>query len=95
MTDMPGLLEIHVSGMVIIVRVQWLPGPNGRGALRARDRSRWLGALWCQVCNRLGYDHADIDALLEATRLGVDHAPAVAACGACGVFRCDRCRCCR
>lgn len=95
MTDMPGLLEIHVSGMVIVVRVQWLPGPRGRGAIRARDRATWDWALWCDACHTLGYDPADIDAVLEAQRLGVDHAPRVAACETCEALRCDRCRCCR
>ena len=77
--------------LVISVRIVWFPGPGGRGALRVRDNEVWESALWCQRCGHLGYDHADIDALLEAQRLGVAHAPRVVDCGSCGAPTCDRC----
>ena len=86
--------DVRGQGVAISVRLAWLPGPNGRGALRANDRVIWHGALWCRRCQALGYDHADIDVVLEAQRLGVDHAPRVAACPVCGTLACDACRCC-
>lgn len=91
----PGMLDVRMSGPVAItVRIQWWPGSGGRNAIRAQDRELWLGALWCQRCNRLGYNHDDIDAVLEAHRLSVDHAPRVAACSVCGALACDACGCC-
>lgn len=88
------MLGVHHGSVLIAVRIQWIPGPNGRGALRVRDNAIWQGTLWCCHCHGLGYDHGDIDALLEAQRLGVDHAPRVAVCSACGAIRCETCRCC-
>jgi len=78
--------------LVISVRIQWFPSPDGRGALRLRDGEIWYGARWCQRCNLLGYDHADVDDVLEAHRLGVDLAPLVADCEACGELVCVPCR---
>ena len=80
--------------LVIALRLVWFPCPGGRGAIRVRDHAFWETALWCRRCNRLGYDHEDIDAVLEAQRLGVDHAPRVAECSSCGAFTCDACACC-
>ena len=77
--------------LVISVRVVWFPCPGGRGALRTRDRVIWETALWCRRCFVLGFDHGNIDAFLEAQRLGVDHAPRVVDCDACGAPTCDAC----
>ena len=77
--------------LVISLRIAWFPGPDGRGAIRTRDLEIWETALWCRRCHVLGYDHGDIDALLEAQRLGIDHATRVASCGSCGALRCDAC----
>jgi hypothetical protein len=88
----PGMFEMRMPGPTVIsVRIQWLPGPQGRGAIRALDEALWETALWCHRCHGLGYDHGDIDAVLEARRLGVDHAPRVVACDACGAPTCDAC----
>ena len=75
----------------ISVRIVWFPGPDKRGAIRTRDLEIWESALWCSRCHALGYDHENIDAVLEAQRLGVDHAPRVVDCGSCGVPTCDAC----
>ena len=83
------ILDVSCSGTVIAVRIRWFPGPQGHGAIRARDREVWHTALWCHFCHRLGYDHGNIDAVLEAQRLGVDHAPRVV--DACGQPTCDAC----
>ncbi len=78
---------------MILVRVIWCPlRPKGRGALRLRDNQIWEHALWCQSCGLLGYDPSDIDAVIEAGRLGVDTAPRVVACGSCDRPTCDQCK---
>jgi len=68
--------EISCAGTTASVRILWMP-TVGRGALRLRDQLLWEGARQCRACQTLGYDHANIDAVLEARRLGLDHAPHV------------------
>jgi len=79
--------------MVIEVRIVWFPGPDGRGAIRVRDLAIWETALWCGRCWCLGYDHGDIDAVLEAQRLGVERAPRVVVCETCETLACEACLC--
>ena len=77
--------------LVIALRLVWFPCPGGRGAIRVRDHAFWETALWCKACLCLGYNHDDIDAVLEADRLGVRDARRVADCGSCGAPTCDAC----
>ena len=78
--------------IVIRVRFDWIPStPEWRGAIRASDGEIWNTARWCEACLAVGYDHADIDAVLEAQRLGLDHAPHVTECGFCTAPPCDGC----
>ena len=84
------VFEVTYCGMAIGLRIRWIPLP-GLGAVRMQDRLHWESARQCRSCQTLGYDHDDIDAVLEAHRLGVDHAPRVAACGACTAPTCDTC----
>jgi hypothetical protein len=87
--------------IVIRVRFDWIPAtPEWRGAIRASDGEIWDTARWCATCMAVGYDHGDIDAVLEAKRLGLDHAPSVTECSACAALVCNACaaptaaRCC-
>ena len=85
------VLDVTCGPVGIRVRVRWLPLPEG-GAVRASDELYWAGARACRHCAKVvGYDHGDIDALLEAQRLGLAHAPCVAPCERCGKAACDRC----
>lgn len=85
------MLNIRYGPVLIAVRIRWMPIPGG-GALRVGDGLYWEGARLCQRCLRLvGYDHGDIDAVLEAQRLGLAHAPCVASCERCGKATCERC----
>jgi len=83
------MLEVICRGVFIAVHVRWLPFPEG-GAVRKSDGEIWDGGQLCQ-CLRFGYDHTSIDAVLEAQRLGIAHAPRVVDCAACGRPTCDRC----
>ena len=78
--------------IVIRVRFDWIPAtPEWRGAIRASDGETWDTARWCGSCLAVGYDHGNIDAVLEAQRLGVESRPRVVACTLCGKSTCDAC----
>lgn len=78
--------------LLIRVTIVWIrASTEGRGALRLRDGEIWEHALWCRSCGTLGYDRGDIDAVLEADRLGVAACPRVVDCDACGKPTCDAC----
>ena len=76
---------------MIVVRVVWAPLPEWRGAFRVRDREVWQTGRWCGRCRKLGYDPNDVDAVLEAQRLGVAHAPEVVPCDVCQAPTCNAC----
>jgi len=84
------ILDVSYGGVVISVRLRWLFLP-GLGALRVADRAVWEGARQCAACRTLGYDHGDIDAVLEAQRLGIEHAPCIVPCASCDAPTCNAC----
>ena len=84
------LHEIIVVGTAIAYRTRWLRLAGG-GAVRTRDRLVWQSALCCQSCLHLGFDSGDIDAVLEAHRLGLADAPRVVPCPNCGTPSCEEC----
>lgn len=84
------LHEIIVAGTSIAYRTIWLRLAGG-GAVRPRDRLVWRSALCCLSCLRLGYDPGDIDAVLEAQRLGFADAPRMELCSKCRTPSCEEC----
>jgi len=83
-------IDLSYGPADIRVRVNWLLVPGG-GAIRVRDEELWERAQQCRRCRVLGYDRRDIDAVLEAQRLGIEHAPCVAPCASCDAPTCDGC----
>ncbi len=83
-------LDVSHGPVAIRVRINWFVIP-GLGAVRTRDGELWEHARQCHRCHVLGYEPGAIDAVLEAQRLGVEHAPSIADCALCGRPTCELC----